>query len=127
MYSLVRSDGFCADMTREHLDAMVQAFVERDLVRASACFSNDAVYREIRRAPLCGRAAIAEHFAAFTASGVAWRFVLDDVIVAADRACVVYRFFMAEGQGGPGRERAGCALVHLDARGQIAEWREYEG
>jgi ketosteroid isomerase-like protein len=127
-YSLVCSDsGSSVSTEPAYLDAMVQAFVEGDLVRAGACFADDAVYREIRRTPVHGRAAIAEHFAAFTASGVAWQFVLDDLIVAADRACVVYRFIMAEGQDRPGRERAGCALVHLDARGQIAEWREYEG
>jgi ketosteroid isomerase-like protein len=114
-------------MIPAYLDEMLRAFVDQDLARASACFAEEGVYRELRRQPVRGRAAIAEHFAHFTASGVAWQFVLDDVIAAADRACVVYRFSLAEGQGRPGRERAGCAVVHLDARGQIAEWREYEG
>lgn len=85
------------------------------------------MYREARREAVHGRAAIAQHFARFTASEVAWQFVVDDVIATPDRACVVYRFILAEGQGEPRRERAGCALVHLDACGQIAEWREYEG
>jgi ketosteroid isomerase-like protein len=110
-----------------YLQVALDAFTEQDLQRASVCFAVDAVYRELRREPVRGRAAIAEHFASFAASGVAWQFTLDDVIVAADRACVVYRFSVAEGEAQPGRERAGCAIVHLDARGLIAEWREYEG
>jgi limonene-1,2-epoxide hydrolase len=114
-------------VTHAYLDAMLQAFIEQDLVRASQCFAVDGVYRELRREPIQGREAIAAHFAAFSASGIAWQFTLDDVIAAADRACVVYRFVMAEGQGRPRRERAGCAVVRLDVRGRIAEWREYEG
>jgi ketosteroid isomerase-like protein len=114
-------------MIPPYLQSMLDAFREHDLMRAGECFALDAVYRELRREPVCGRAAITEHFARFTASGIAWQFAVDDVIVSGDRACVVYRFTMAEGAGRPGRERAGCAVVHLDARGQIAEWREYEG
>jgi ketosteroid isomerase-like protein len=111
----------------QYLQVALDAFSARDLERASACFATDGVYREVRREPVRGRAAIAEHFASFAASGVAWQFTFDDVIVAEDRACIVYRFSMAEGEAQPGRERAGCAIVHLDAHGQIAEWREYEG
>ena len=52
---------------------------------------------------------------------------MDDVIADGDRACVVYRFVLSEGDGKGRLERAGCALVRLDGRGHIAEWREYEG
>jgi ketosteroid isomerase-like protein len=114
-------------MKASSLNAIVEAFVDNDLARASECFAQDGVYREARREPLHGRASIAQHFARFAASGGAWQFLVDDVIATSDRACVVYRFILAEGQGEPRRERAGCALVHLDACGQIAEWREYEG
>jgi ketosteroid isomerase-like protein len=105
----------------------LDAFVSGDLSQAADCFAEDAVYRELRRAPVTGRAAIAEHFARFASSGAAWRFVVEDVIVDEDRACVTFVFSMSEGTSQSMRERAGCAIVHLDARGQIAEWREYEG
>ena len=114
-------------MTPSHLREALQAFAAGDLSRAVDSFSEDAVYRELRRPPVIGRAAIAEHFARFAASGSAWRFVVDDVIVDRNRACVTFVFSMAEGAGQSMRERAGCAIVHLDAHGQIAEWREYEG
>jgi ketosteroid isomerase-like protein len=110
-----------------YLAKAIDAFVQGDVVRAVDCFSEDAVYRELRRAPVRGRSAIASHFAEFAASGTAWRFVLEDVIVDANRACVTYVFTMSEGAGRPGRERAGCAIVHLDALGKIADWREYDG
>lgn len=114
-------------MIPTYLSQAIDAFVQGDLARAVGCFSEDAVYRELRRPPVRGRSAIAEHFAQFAASGTAWRFVPEDVIVDADRACVTYAFTMSEGAGRPGRERAGCAIVHLDALGRIADWREYEG
>jgi uncharacterized protein (TIGR02246 family) len=109
------------------LKQALEAFVAGDLSQAADWFAEDAVYRELRRAPVSGRAAIAEHFARFASSGTAWRFVVEDVIVDGDRACVTFVFSMSEGTSQSMRERAGCAIVHLDARGQIAEWREYEG
>jgi len=53
--------------------------------------------------------------------------MIDDVIAEGARACVVYRFALGGGDGKPWRERAGCATVRFDERGQIEEWREYEG
>jgi hypothetical protein len=85
------------------------------------------VYREPKKEPIHGRDAIGAWFAAYERSGVVWRFVVDDVISDDDRACVVYRFLIAEGDGASWRERAGCATVRLDAHGRIAEWREYSG
>ncbi|HYZ15549.1 MAG TPA: nuclear transport factor 2 family protein [Candidatus Acidoferrum sp.] len=105
----------------------LDAFSAGNLQDAAGCFSEDAVYRELRRPAMIGRAAIADHFAAFAASGTAWRFVVEEVIIDSDRACVTYLFSVGGGTGQPMRERAGCAIVHLDGRGQIAEWREYEG
>ena len=49
------------------------------------------------------------------------------MIAEGARACVVYRFAVGGGDGEPWRERAGCATVRFDERGQIEEWREYEG
>lgn len=74
-----------------------------------------------------GRDAIAAEFARFAARGVAFRFVVDDVIAGANGACVVYRFAVPGGSGEPWRERAQCAIVRFDEDGQITEWREYEG
>jgi ketosteroid isomerase-like protein len=109
------------------LAAVLAAFARGDLRAAAAGFGEHAVYREARKPALVGRPAIAAHFARFAASGAVWQFHLDDVVADGDRACVVYRFELAEGDGKDWRERAGCALVRLDGRGHITEWREYEG
>ena len=109
------------------LAAVLAAFARGDLGAAAAAFGEHATYREAGKPALSGRAAVAAHFARFAASGTPWNFLVDDVIADGDRACVVYRFMLAEGDGNGRLERAGCALVRLDGRGQIAEWREYEG
>ena len=116
-------------MTRvaDGLAAVLAAFARGDLSAAATGFGEHAVYREARKPALVGQAAVAAHFARFAASGAAWTFCVDDVIADGDRACVVYRFEVAEGNGKGRLERAGCALVRLDGRGQIAQWREYEG
>ncbi len=85
------------------------------------------MYREPRKEPFRGRSAIAAEFARFGETGVPFRFVVDDVIANEGRVCVVYRFAVPGGEGEAWRERAGCATVRFDERGQIAEWREYEG
>lgn len=109
------------------LTIVLEAFAAGDLDKAAACFSEDAVYRESRGAQVRGRAAIAEHFARFAASGVRWRFIVDDVLRDGNRACIVYRFAVPGGTGRPWRERAGCATVRIGEGGSIDEWREYEG
>jgi ketosteroid isomerase-like protein len=109
------------------LTAVLDAFARGDLAAAAAEFAEHGVYREARKPAVRGRAAVAEHFARFAASGAAWQLLVDDVIAGGDRACVVYRFAAAGGQGAARHERAGCALVRFDGRGQIEEWREYEG
>jgi limonene-1,2-epoxide hydrolase len=113
--------------TAEGLGTVLAAFARGDLAAAAAGFGEHATYREARKPALEGRAAVAAHFARFAASGTVWRFVVDDVIADGARACVAYRFALCEGDGTTRLERAGCALVRLDGRGQIAEWREYEG
>ncbi len=113
-------------MSADGLATVLDAFARRDLDAAAACFAAGATYREARREPIVGRAAIAAHFARFAAAAPAWRFDAEDVIGGGDRACVVYRFSTPGGAGGPWRERAGCAVVQLDERGEILEWREYE-
>ena len=109
------------------LTTVLEAFTRGALGEAAACFAQDGIYREAHRAPIHGHDAIAAHFASFAGSGVAWRFTVDDVMIDGNRACVVYRFAMPEGEGKPWRERAGCATIRIDERGLIAEWREYEG
>jgi ketosteroid isomerase-like protein len=109
------------------LATLIDAFANGRLDAATACFADDAVYREARGSTLHGRPAIAEHFRHFAALGQAWRFTVDDVIHEGERACVVYRFATAGGAGERWRERAGCATVRLGKGGLIAEWREYEG
>jgi ketosteroid isomerase-like protein len=108
------------------LATLLDAFERRDLAAAAACFADDGAYREPRKPPVLGRAAIAAHFARFAGAGRDWRFEVDEVISNGQRACVVYRY--ASGGGGEaGRERAGCATVRLNEHGRIAEWREYDG
>ncbi|HEY0613252.1 MAG TPA: nuclear transport factor 2 family protein [Candidatus Elarobacter sp.] len=114
-------------MVPESLAAVLDAFVRGDLAAASDRFASGAAYREPRKPPVVGHAAIAERFARFAARGVPYRFDVDDVLVNGGRACVVYRFAEPGGEGQPWRERAGCATVRFDERGLIAEWREYEG
>jgi hypothetical protein len=109
------------------LATVLAAFARGDLIAAAAGFGERAAYRELRKPALLGQAAVAAHFARFSESGAVWEFVVDDVIADGDRACVVYRFIGPGGDGQGRLERAGCALVRLDGRGQIAEWREYEG
>lgn len=114
-------------MSRETLDTVLGAFARGELGGVAASFGEDATYQEARKPPIQGRDAIAAEFARFTATGVPFRFEVDDVIALADRACVVYRFAVPGGEGEPWRERAGCATVRFDERGRIAAWREYEG
>jgi ketosteroid isomerase-like protein len=109
------------------LASVLDAFARGDLAAAAAAFAADATYREAGKPAVRGRDAVAAHFARFAESGAAWRFLVDDVIADGDRACVVYRFAVAGGDGEAWRERAGCALVRFDGRGQITQWREYEG
>jgi ketosteroid isomerase-like protein len=105
---------------------VLDAFARRDLAAAAAQFADDGAYCEARKPAVHGRASIAAHFARFAASGAAWEFTVDDVIEEGERTRVVYRFAV-EGDGESRLERAGYALVRLTGRGQIAEWREYEG
>jgi ketosteroid isomerase-like protein len=114
-------------VSAETLASVLDAFARGELGGVAERFAEDGAYREARKPPLAGRAAIAAEFARFAASGVAFRFTVEDVIASAGRACVVYRFATAGGSGEPWRERAGCAIVRFDGCGQIAEWREYEG
>jgi ketosteroid isomerase-like protein len=109
------------------LAPLLDALARGELNGAAEHFAEDAVYREPRKPPFRGRAAIAAEFARFTATGVPFRFIVDDVIANGNRACVVYRFAVAGGAGEPWRERAGCAVVRFDERAQITEWLEYEG
>ena len=108
------------------LARVLDAFARGVPADALASFAAGARYQEAGKPPLHGRDAIGSHFARFAAAGRDWRFVLDDVIAQDLRACVVYRFALAEGPGEPLRERAGCATVRLDGSELIAEWREYE-
>jgi ketosteroid isomerase-like protein len=114
-------------MIPESLASVLDAFAHGELAGVAATFAENAAYREARRPPILGRDAIAAEFARYAASGQPFRFEVDEVIADADRACVVYRFATPGGQGEPWRERAGCATVRIDERGQIMEWREYEG
>jgi ketosteroid isomerase-like protein len=111
----------------ETLASVLGSFARGELGGVAERFAEHGAYREARKAPVRGRAAVAAEFARFAASGVPFRFEVDDVIVSADRACVVYRFVTPGGSGEPWRERAGCAIVRFDECGQIAEWREYDG
>src|SRR5579875_1604219 len=109
------------------LRELLAAFARGDLEAAKDRFADDAAYREARREPVRGRAAIGALFDRWASSAVAWRFTVDEVLEADERACVVYRFAVGGGTGEPWRERAGCALVRFGERGLISEWREYEG
>ncbi len=109
------------------LVTLLDAYERGDLAAAADCFADDAAYREPRKAPVLGRAAIAAHFARFAAAaGRSWCFEVDEVISNDRSACVVYRY-AAEGGGETRRERAGCATVRFNEHGRITEWREYEG
>lgn len=114
-------------MKHDVLSEMLEALRTGSLSAAAACFSAGATYREAHKEAIRGRDAIAKHFARFASSAGGWTFAVDVLIRDGDRACVVYRFQLAGGEGDPQRERAGCATVRLDERGTIAEWREYEG
>ena len=114
-------------MSSQTLRAVLDRFELGDVDGVAERFADDGIYREARKAPTRGRAAIADEFARFAASGVPFRFAVESVIEDGSRACVEYRFAVPGGEGGAWRERAGCATVRLDERDQIAEWREYEG
>ncbi|GAC1659867.1 MAG: hypothetical protein NVS4B13_06120 [Candidatus Elarobacter sp.] len=114
-------------MNADTLASVLDAFTRGELGAVADRFARDGAYREAHGAPVRGRDAIAAEFARYAASGVAFRFDVDDVIATGLRACVVYRFATPGGDGEPWRERAGCAIVRFDGCGHIAEWREYEG
>jgi predicted SnoaL-like aldol condensation-catalyzing enzyme len=111
---------------RGTLDSLIDAWRTGDALRAAAHFAVDGEYGEAGAAPLVGRDALVEHFTRFLRDGPRWRFEVDDVLLDAGRACVVYRFAV-EGAGAIWRERAGCAVVKFEPSGAIAAWREYEG
>jgi ketosteroid isomerase-like protein len=109
------------------LETLLEAFARGALDEAVACFAVDAVYREPRKPALHGRDAIAAHFAVQSARARAWRFLLEETFTSGAHACVTYRYATREGTGEAWSERAGCAVVRVDERGEIALWREYEG
>ena len=114
-------------MNGDTLAAVLDAFARGTVDGVAARFADEGTYREVRKPVVRGRAAIAAAFARFAATGIPFRFEVDDVLASGDRACVVYRFAAPGGTGEPWRERAGCATVRFDQAGLIAEWREYEG
>ena len=116
-----------ATVSGDALTMLLEAFASGALSGAAACFATDATYQEAGRPPIRGRDAIAAWFEGFAASGMTWRFTVDEVIRNASAACIVYRFEIFGGSGEPQRERAGCALVRCDERGQVIAWREYQG
>ncbi len=109
---------------REALADLFEAWDNGDALRSAAHFALDGVYREARREPIAGRAAIVHHFTAFFRDGPRWRFHADETIVEGTRAAVRYRFGVV-GPSGSWQEHSGCALV-IFVDGTIAEWREYE-
>lgn len=109
------------------LTAALDAFARGAPDDALSSFADDADYVEAGKPAVHGRAAIAAEFARFTATGVPFRFVVEDAFAGGNRACVEFRFAVATGTGGGWRERAGCATVRFDDRDHITEWREYEG
>jgi predicted SnoaL-like aldol condensation-catalyzing enzyme len=111
---------------RGTLESLIAAWRTGDALRAAAHFVIDGRYGEAGAEPLVGRDALVAHFTRFFRDGPRWRFDIDDIIIEADRACVVYRFAV-EGTGVAWRERAGCAIVTFEASGAISGWREYEG
>jgi uncharacterized protein (TIGR02246 family) len=111
---------------RSTLQSLIEAWRAGDALRAAAHFGPDGHYGEAGGQPLTGRDALVGHFTKFFRDGPRWRLDVEDVIVEADRACVVYRFAV-EGTGALWRERAGCAIVAFDPNGAIGAWREYEG
>ena len=111
--------------TEELLGALFDAWRTGDAHRASALFAPEAQYQEARHDVIAGRDAITAHFTRFFRDGPLWEFVVDEVITTLERAAVMYHF-RVKGDDGTWRERAGCAVVHLQG-GLITLWREYEG
>jgi predicted SnoaL-like aldol condensation-catalyzing enzyme len=111
---------------RATLQSLIGAWRLGDALRAAAHFAVDGQYGEAGGVPLIGRDALVAHFTRFFRDGPRWRFDVDDVLIDAERACVVYRFAV-EGGTADWRERAGCAIVTFDSSGALKEWREYEG
>jgi hypothetical protein len=85
------------------------------------------VYREARRDPIAGRAAIAVHWEQFFGHGPPWRIDVGDTFGDArgERFAIAYVFAM-QAADATWQERPGCALVHV-RDGLITEWREYSG
>jgi ketosteroid isomerase-like protein len=109
---------------RESLVGLLEAWRAGDALRAAAHFAEDGVYREARRGPIRGRAAIVAHFTRFFRDGPVWQLYVDEIIVEGERAAVAYRFAVKADDGG-WREKGGCAVVRF-SDGSVAEWREYE-
>lgn len=110
---------------REALIQLFEAWRTGDALRSGAHFAHDGTYREARREPIVGRAAIVAHFTRFFRDGPRFEFRVDDIVVEDNRAAVRYRFAIAAAPDA-WHERPGCAFVTF-ANGTIAEWREYEG
>jgi ketosteroid isomerase-like protein len=110
---------------RGTIEAFVAACLAGDEARASSLFATDGVFREPDRAPVTGRAAIADHFGEFFHHGPEWRWTVEALLEAGDRCVAVYRFAL-KGSDGEWHEHDGCAIVSFAADG-IAEWREFRG
>ena len=104
---------------------LIAAWRANDALRASGFFAPDGCYHESGRESIVGREAIAAHFTRFFRDGPVWRFAVDDVVAAGERAAVSY-IFGVKGEGGVWHERAGCAWVRLRG-GLVRLWREYHG
>ena len=65
-------------MSSETLTSVLDAFARGELGGVAEQFAEHAAYREARKPPIEGRAAIAAQFARFAASGVPFRFVVDE-------------------------------------------------
>jgi len=110
---------------QEMLDGLIGAWKTGDAHRAGAFFTEDAVYQEAKHDPIVGREALVAHFVRFFRDGPLWRFEPEDLIVPDERAALSYRYAI-KGEGESWRERAGCAMIHVNG-GLVARWREYEG
>ena len=110
---------------KEILERLFEAWRKGDALYAAAHFAEEATYQEAGRAPLRGRAAIAEHFTRFFRDGPRWRIDVEAIIDEPPHAAVVYTFAV-ERTPGTWRERAGCATVTFE-RDAVLSWREYEG
>jgi len=110
-------------MTVSDFEELFALWRAGDETGSAAYFTLDSIYREPKKEPVVGRAAIVAHWKRFFHGGPEWRMTVRDLFGDGERFAVTYTWEIKL-QDGTWSSSPGCAIVHT-RDGKISEWREY--